>query len=85
MPVEENPQDAMEDLMKGERSPGKGMKVKTTHTVVEGDTLSALALKYYGSAAKEKWMAIFNANRGTIGNNPNVIKPGMELRIPEVE
>ena len=48
---------------------------KAEHTVKSGETLSDLALKYYGSAVKEKWMAIYEANKATIGDNPNIIKP----------
>lgn len=64
--------------------PAAGAKVKAQHTVAAGETLSDLALKYYGSAAKEKWMAIYEANKAVIGDNPNVIKPGQELKIPEL-
>ena len=59
-------------------------KVKAEHTVAEGETLSGLALKYYGSAAKDKWMKIYEANKAIIGDNPNVIKPGQVLKIPEL-
>lgn len=59
-------------------------KFVAEHTVTAEDSLSAIALKYYGSAAKEKYMAIYEANKETIGDNPNVIKPGMVLKIPEL-
>ena len=52
------------------------------HTVKEGDTLSGIALKYYGSASKEMWMSIYNANKAVIGDDPNRIKPGQVLKIP---
>jgi nucleoid-associated protein YgaU len=51
-------------------------KVKAEHNVKAGDTLSAIAQEYYGSGAKEKWMAIYEANKAAIGANPNLIKPG---------
>ncbi len=54
------------------------------HTVVEGETLSHIALKYYGSAAKEKWMAIYEANKAVIGDNPNRIRIGQVLKIPKL-
>lgn len=54
------------------------------HKVVAGDTLSGIALKYYGSAAKEKWMAIYEANKETIGDNPSLIRVGQKLNIPEL-
>jgi nucleoid-associated protein YgaU len=57
-------------------------KIKAEYTVVKGDTLSAIALKYYGSAAKESWMRIYDTNKAVIGDNPNVIRPGQVLEIP---
>ena len=54
------------------------------HTVVSGDTLSGIALKYYGSAARDKWMLIYEENKGIIGDNPNLIRPGQVFRIPKL-
>lgn len=54
------------------------------HKVVSGDTLSGIALKYYGSAARDHWMAIYEANKETIGNNPNLIRVGQRLNIPKL-
>jgi nucleoid-associated protein YgaU len=59
-------------------------KIKAEHTVVAGETLSDIALKYYGSAVKDKYMKIYEANKAVIGDNPNVIKPGQVLKIPEL-
>lgn len=53
------------------------------HKVASGETLSHLALKYYGNAAKPYYMAIYEANKELIGDNPNVIRAGTTLRIPE--
>lgn len=50
------------------------------HTVVKGDTLSAIALKYLGAA--NKYPAIFEANKPML-KDPNKIYPGQVLRIPE--
>jgi LysM repeat protein len=50
------------------------------YEVVAGDTLSGIALKYYGSA--NKYMKIFEANRDIL-DNPDLIKVGQKLRIPE--
>jgi LysM repeat protein len=50
------------------------------HEVVAGDTLSALAQKYYGAAGK--YMKIFEANRDIL-DNPDLIKVGQKLKIPE--
>jgi nucleoid-associated protein YgaU len=48
-----------------------------THTVVSGDTLIGIA-KQYG---KESWKEIYEANKDVIGDDPNKIRPGMELKI----
>lgn len=52
------------------------------HVVVGGDTLSGIAQKYYGDTGK--YMKIYEANKAVIGNNPDMIKPGMELVIPKL-
>ena len=52
----------------------------TQYTVVGGDTLSAIAQKFYGDASK--WPTIFEANRHQI-QNPDNIFPGQLLRIPQ--
>lgn len=47
-----------------------------TYTVVSGDSLSKIGAKY-----GVPWKAIFDANRDQL-NNPDLIHPGQELRIP---
>jgi nucleoid-associated protein YgaU len=54
------------------------------YTVVAGDSMGAIAAKYYGSAVKEKWMAIYEANKELIGDNPTMIHPGQTLKIPKL-
>ena len=49
------------------------------YTVVSGDTLSYLALKYYGT--QSKWAKIYEANKETM-KNPNYIYIGQKLTIP---
>lgn len=51
-----------------------------TYTVKKGDCLWAIARKFYGSGAK--YTTIYNANKGVIGGNPNLIYPGQVLTIP---
>lgn len=53
---------------------------ETIHEVVRGDTLGALAKKYYGKSSLYK--KIFEANQDIL-DNPNLIKVGQKLRIPE--
>ena len=50
-----------------------------THTVKKGDTLWALAAKYYGSGAQ--YIKIYNANTDKV-SNPNLIYVGQVLTIP---
>ncbi len=54
----------------------------TTHVVQSGDTLSAIALKYYGNAAL--WTEIHKANFDVIGKDASKIFPGQELKIPKL-
>ena len=51
----------------------------STYTVQSGDTLWALAAKYYGSGAQ--YTKIYEANTDKI-SNPNLIYVGQELTIP---
>ena len=39
-----------------------------------------IAKKYYGDGSQ--YTKIYEANKGTIGSNPNLIKPGQKLVIP---
>jgi nucleoid-associated protein YgaU len=50
------------------------------HTVQRGDWLSKIAQAHYGSMYK--WPLIYEANRRTIGPDPNKIDPGQQLIIP---
>jgi nucleoid-associated protein YgaU len=50
------------------------------YEVVAGDTLGAIAQKYYGKASE--YMKIFEANRDIL-DNPDLIKVGQKLKIPE--
>jgi LysM repeat protein len=50
------------------------------YTVKAGDTLSKISREFYGDA--NLYTKIFNANRNVL-RDPNTIKPGQELVIPE--
>lgn len=54
-------------------------KSNGTHTVVKGDTLWAIAKKYYGNGAQ--YGKIYSANKDKI-KNPSLIYPGQVLTIP---
>lgn len=51
-----------------------------SYTVVKGDTLSAIAKKFYGKA--NAWPKIHAANKDQVPN-PDLIRPGQVLRIPK--
>jgi DNA repair exonuclease SbcCD ATPase subunit len=51
-----------------------------THVVKEGETLTVISLKYYGT--KERWREIYDANRDALPEGPDKITPGQELTIP---
>ena len=51
----------------------------TTHTVVDGDTLPALAERYLG--ASDRANELFEANRQTL-TDPSLLPIGVELKIP---
>ncbi len=53
----------------------------TDYTVEQDDTLSEIAQQAYGNA--DQWPKIYEANKETIGDNPNVLNPGEVLHIPE--
>lgn len=55
---------------------------KEVYTVVSGDWLSKISLKYYKDALL--WPILYDVNKETIGSNPNRIAPGMKLIIPEI-
>ncbi|MFC2174138.1 LysM peptidoglycan-binding domain-containing protein, partial [Acidobacteriota bacterium] len=50
------------------------------YVVEKGDTLGHIAKRFYGSA--NKYMKIFDANKDIL-DNPDLIKVGQRLRIPE--
>ena len=64
-------------------APPEGVAIIAEHTVVSGDTLSSIAQKYYKDASEAAWMAIYEANKDEIGDNPNVIFVGMHFFIPQ--
>jgi len=55
-------------------------KAETIYVVKSGDNLSAIAKSVYGNAGR--WREIYEANKDII-ENPNLIRPGWKLRIPD--
>jgi len=52
------------------------------YVVQPGDTLSTIAGKHYGDVGPGAWRKIWEANRETIGDDPNRIRVGMRLTLP---
>ena len=69
----ENPTDLVADIKVTDNS------IYGIHTVESGDTLSKIAKSAYGDA--NSYMKIFEANRDKL-NDPNMIKVGQDLVIP---
>jgi LysM repeat protein len=51
------------------------------YTVAPGDTLAAIATTLVVTGG---WQRLYAANRQTIGPDPNVIRPGMVLNLPQL-
>jgi LysM repeat protein len=66
-------------VKKESTTPKVNPKSNGVHVVQPGDTLWAIAKKYYGNGAQ--YTKIFNANKDKI-KNPNLIYPGQKLVIP---
>jgi len=66
-------------VKKESTAPKVNPKSNGVHVVQPGDTLWAIAKKYYGNGAQ--YTKIYNANKDKI-KNPNLIYPGQKLVIP---
>jgi nucleoid-associated protein YgaU len=60
--------------------PAASEPAQRTYVVTAGDSLSKIAKRFYGDAGQ--WQRIFEANRNQL-DNPDLIRPGQTLVIPE--
>jgi murein DD-endopeptidase MepM/ murein hydrolase activator NlpD len=51
------------------------------HTVEPGDTLYGITLKYTGDDSLGNWRHTYEINKVTVGDNPDVIFPGQDIRV----
>lgn len=67
-------------------SKAEGIKaaVIATHTVGANETLSHIALRYYGHATPPYYKVIYEFNKEVIGENMNIIRAGQVLEIPQL-
>jgi nucleoid-associated protein YgaU len=82
-PAEPTPIPAAAEPTQTEDSPPAAAANPETYTIREGDTLPSIANQFYGDASA--WRTIYEANSGTIGDDPNLIRPGTPLTIPTRE
>jgi nucleoid-associated protein YgaU len=52
-----------------------------TYVVKSGDSLSKIAKELLGDA--KRWPELYELNKALIGDNPNMIHPGQELKLPK--
>jgi len=77
------PQEIVADIQASATAapaPSASSSAATTYTVVKGDTLSKIAQELLGKASA--YTKIFEANRDQL-DNPDQIKPGQVLKIPQ--
>nr|WP_301539517.1 LysM domain-containing protein [Nocardioides sp. zg-1308] len=54
------------------------------HVVRSGDSLWSIARAHPdGGSVEARWRAIWRANRGVVGDDPDLILPGQVLRLPD--
>jgi len=58
-------------------SPGVG---GDSYEIQSGDTLATIAQQFYGDPSQ--WRRIYEANKDTIGDDPDKLKLGTKLTIP---
>lgn len=79
---QEEPEDRLRPIVIQTNQPAVEQAASTPseYTVVEGDTLSRISTKVYGTSGR--WTEIFEANRDILPS-PNALQVGQVLRIPE--
>ena len=53
------------------------------YTVQSGDSLSTISQRFFGNMSANNVNRIYFSNQATIGANPNLIRPGQKLFIPD--
>lgn len=73
--------DASPDSASPDSGASHGGSVTVTYTVRPGDTLIGISKRLLGDPLK--FASLYALNKRVIGNNPNHIRPGMQLVVPE--
>ena len=64
----------------GRQQAAKAATETKVHVVESGENLSVIAEQELGDA--NRWREIYDMNKDVIGANPDLIKPGQELKLP---
>ena len=72
------PEATVQEARAAETAPAP--ETAQAYTVVKGDSLCAIARRFYGNEGR--WTAIYEANKAVIGGDPNRIYPGQVLTLP---
>jgi len=81
--------DVLTGLPLPERAVGPARATEPTAVVHRGDTLWSLAAAELGPGASavaiaDRWRQVYQRNRGVIGADPDLIRPGQLLRLPHL-
>jgi nucleoid-associated protein YgaU len=79
VPIEKVLNWAFQPASKYARVVHAGAFLPKTYTVRRGDSLSSIAAALHVPGG---WRALYAVNRSKIGANPNLIRPGLVLRLP---
>ena len=64
----------------GRQQAAKAATETKVHIVEKGENLSVIAEQELGT--QSRWKEIYELNKELIGKNPDLIQPGMELKLP---
>ena len=81
-PMAEVPEDAKPAVPRPSTTAAGVAADAATHEVQPGESLTVIALRYYGDS--NRWKAIYDANRSAM-KNPDDLAIGVELRIPPLD
>jgi nucleoid-associated protein YgaU len=75
---------AAADKAAAEKAAAEAAKPVKKYVLLEGETWSHVALKFYGHATPPYWQVLIDANKATVGEDYHRIWAGMEIIIPEL-
>ena len=70
-----------QEVTQTQESPAAGLGGGQEYTIEKDDTLQKISKKFYNTYSK--WPKIYEANKNVL-TNPNKIKPGIKIQIPEL-